>query len=214
MAEKKVRELSIEQMLDMRREGVTLQELANRLGVSRQRVQQLLGPTRAIIPHKVYPTREEREAARTQKKVDKFWSLVKIAAPDECWEWQGNINDSVGYGVLSFNGKHVYSHRLAHELTNGKIPDGMHILHSCDIPRCCNPALLRIGTPQENVKDRDNRKRNKPRCGSNAFYRNRNKEIVEQYDGTTGCLKSIADRYGIGTQMVYTVVRRYRNEQW
>ena len=48
----KVRELTIEEMLELRRQGVTLRELGDRLGISRQRVQQLIGNTRAIKPRK------------------------------------------------------------------------------------------------------------------------------------------------------------------
>ena len=53
----KVRELSQEEMLELRRQGVTLREIGERLGISRQRVHKILGNTRSIKP-----TSKERKA--------------------------------------------------------------------------------------------------------------------------------------------------------
>lgn len=47
----------------------------------------------------------------------------------------------------------VYAHRLSHELHTGPIPDGLHVLHSCDNPPCVNPGHLRVGTRSENLSE-------------------------------------------------------------
>ena len=52
-----------------------------------------------------------------------------------------------------------YAHRESHEMANGGIPDGLHILHSCDNRKCVNPGHLRAGTNQENVQDAMERSR-------------------------------------------------------
>lgn len=209
---KKQRDLSIDEMIALRKQGVTLREIGERLHISRQRVQMIIGPTRSIKPRKTKPTPEEREAAKSKRKIEKFWSLVKTASPDECWEWQGRTHPVTGYGSLTFNSKQVYAHRVAYELTNGKIPEGKNILHSCDNPKCCNPAHLRSGTQQENMEDRDKRKRAKARTGCAAYYRQRNKEIVEQYGGSLDEIPALAQRFGVGGSEVYNVILRARRK--
>ena len=75
------------------------------------------------------------------------------SAPDgACWNWT-RVTNGDGYGQLRVSGRMVYAHRLAYELGVGPIPDGLHILHSCDNPRCINPAHLSPGTRSRNMKE-------------------------------------------------------------
>ena len=85
----------------------------------------------------------------------KFWKYVNVAGPDECWNWRGGFaKDKYGKYHDPKAKKLVGSHRYAYEQVVGPIPPGMCILHSCDNPMCCNPAHLRVGTNQENQRDR------------------------------------------------------------
>lgn len=77
---------------------------------------------------------------------------LNSAEPGECWEWQRTHNGQ-GYGAMRVAGKMVYAHRLAFELAGNVIPNGMHVLHKCDNPRCIHPEHLEIGTASKNMAD-------------------------------------------------------------
>lgn len=95
-----------------------------------------------------------------------FWSKVDVRPrtpleKGKCWLWRGAL-DRHSYGQFkAFSGTSpLRAHRVAWEIFNGReVPDGMHILHSCDDPRCCNPDHLRPGTHGENMADKVSRGR-------------------------------------------------------
>lgn len=81
---------------------------------------------------------------------------------DECWETDLAPASAGRCHLCNGRGNRVLIHRLAWEAHNAEpIPEGMHILHSCDNPRCFNPAHLRVGTHQENMDDMVARNRSK-----------------------------------------------------
>jgi len=93
---------------------------------------------------------------------ERFWQKIDRRGPDDCWLWiakarLGNKGTFSGYGSIIGvqNGKKrpLYSHRVAWELTNGPIPDGLFVLHRCDVSLCCNPGHLFLGTQQVNLED-------------------------------------------------------------
>lgn len=90
-----------------------------------------------------------------QKYIDRFWNKVdKDSDPNGCWLWTGGCR--VGYGAC-FIGKGLtsLSHRASWILTNGPIPEGLHVLHGDLCPRnCVNSDHHRIGTAKENGEDR------------------------------------------------------------
>lgn len=53
------------------------------------------------------------------------------------------------------------ANRISHELHNGLIPEGMQVLHHCDVPACVNPTHLFLGTAVDNVEDKLRKGRHK-----------------------------------------------------
>lgn len=84
---------------------------------------------------------------------------AKLASEGDCLVFTGHRNEH-GYGVIrSDDGRTMLAHRAAYAVLVGPIPPGMHVLHSCDNPPCCNPQHLRVGTHEDNMRDRDVRGR-------------------------------------------------------
>lgn len=81
--------------------------------------------------------------------------LERLSMPEPntgCVLWMGTtISD--GYGMISVGRTMKLAHRVAYELANGPIPDGLWVLHRCDIPSCINPDHLFLGTHTDNVAD-------------------------------------------------------------
>ena len=74
-----------------------------------------------------------------------------------CVEFAGS-RDRKGYGRIGVQlgfCRHEtrLAHRVAWELENGPIPDGLNVLHRCDNPPCCNTEHLFLGTLADNNKD-------------------------------------------------------------
>jgi hypothetical protein len=85
---------------------------------------------------------------------------------DGCWIWTGAVQ-GFGYGSVTFNDgvkrRMRPVHRLVYELCVGPITDGKNVLHRCDVPRCCRPDHLFLGTQRENVHDCLSKERHRTR---------------------------------------------------
>lgn len=86
----------------------------------------------------------------------RFWSKVKVAGPDECWEWISPEVHKFGYGdfriYVNQKGQHNLAHRYVLELAGVDIKDKV-VMHKCDNPPCVNPAHLEVGTQSDNMRD-------------------------------------------------------------
>ncbi len=79
--------------------------------------------------------------------------------PNGCLEWRGSRSGN-GYGVITIDYKSVGTHRAMWEEMFGPIPNGLQVLHTCDNIICCEPDHLFLGTPADNMADRDAKGRN------------------------------------------------------
>lgn len=85
---------------------------------------------------------------------NRFWGKVEKSNDENgCWIWKGFLHKN-GYGVINIDGKNQFVHRVSYQIAyNEEIPEDMMILHSCNNRACVNPAHLRIGTHEQNMKD-------------------------------------------------------------
>ena len=67
---------------------------------------------------------------------------------ERCWTWMGSMYQN-GYGKIGRRGYMV--HRIAYELTKGKVPRNMCLDHLCKNRACINPDHLEIVSLVENV---------------------------------------------------------------
>lgn len=89
----------------------------------------------------------------TDAPEDVFWSKVdKSGGLEACWAWMGSISKK-GYGMFyrASDKRWLGAHRVAYELTVGRIPEGLHIDHLCRVRNCVNPSHLEPVTPTENT---------------------------------------------------------------
>lgn len=83
-----------------------------------------------------------------------------INRTESCWLWTGPLG-SQGYPQMrvgrSGNGPIWLVHRWAYQHFVGPIPEGLMVLHKCDIRHCSNPDHLYVGTQKDNMRDRSER---------------------------------------------------------
>ncbi len=69
-----------------------------------------------------------------------------------CHNWNGYTSHS-GYAAIRWDYTYLYTHRVAYELANGSIPEGLEVDHICHNKRCVNPAHLRAVTRKQNIEN-------------------------------------------------------------
>ena len=138
----------------------------------------------------------------------RFWDKVKIGSRTECWEWTA-AKFTKGYGAFGIRGKSERAHRVAWMLANQKPIGKYFILHSCDNPKCVNPAHLRRGTHRDNEKDKVNRGRQAGERNSNARL-TREDVLQLRYIYKSGWSSAdLANLVGMNTSHISKVVNNY-----
>ena len=102
-------------------------------------------------------------SARQKPTTDIGRFLAKIVCGlSDCWFWHGSL-DSSNYGRVTHKAAN-FAHRLSWHLFRGPIPEGMRVLHRCDVRNCVNPDHLFLGTQLDNIADMVAKGRNRGRA--------------------------------------------------
>lgn len=106
-----------------------------------------------------------KENPRTGEDVVLTLKKKSLTNEKGCFLFQGKTTKN-GYGRVQINNVETYIHRFSYSYFKMEIPEGLKVLHTCDIPNCWNPEHLFLGTQKENMHDMLNKGR--------GFYQNRN----------------------------------------
>lgn len=144
----------------------------------------------------------------------RFWDKVQIGEENECWNWTGG-RQSKGYGSFGIgNGKTALAHRVAYELENGPIPDGLLVRHRCDNQLCCNPEHLELGTVADNNRDAVERGRSATgeRNGRAKLTQEQVLEIRKLHKAKRKRIRELARLYKMHPNSISNIVKgRYWN---
>ena len=173
----------------MRAEGKTLAVIGSELGISRQRIHQIIGNSGRIIKVKVKPQQPTIE--------QRFWE--KVDKSGECWLWTG-AKTAEGYGAFSVNKKRVYAHRFSYTQHHGEIPAGSMVLHKCNNPGCVNPSHLYAGSAKDNAVDRS-------AAGNSVPYK-LNRKLAKRIRSQrpTHTISQLANMYNVSACTIVNVI--------
>ena len=132
----------------------------------------------------------------------------RIDPNTECWIWTGYIGGQ-GYGRLTNEKKPLSTHRLAYETWVGEIPEGLCVLHKCDVRSCINPDHLFLGTQKDNVQDcMEKGRRNSVRGSKHGHAKLTETEILKIRNMAGQLHKDIAAQFGVSRATIGDVLTR------
>lgn len=139
--------------------------------------------------------------------------LSKIQVVDGHWIWTKCTNRPGGYGLIKVDGIMELAHRVSWRVFRGPIPDGIKVLHECDLPLCINPDCLFLGTLSDNTQDMLSKGRNTPTRGeANARSKLTNDQVIRLRElSTSRSAIELAEAFSISKRQVGRIVH---NEHW
>ena len=143
---------------------------------------------------------------------DRFRSRLR-EEPSGCLVWTG-ARTSDGYGNIRVghgaSRRMVGAHRVAWELKNGPVPQGMEVMHSCDNPPCVRTEHLTLGTHQENLQDAASKGRTGKARGEGhgrTHLRNEDVQSIRRLAIAGGIsLRHLGRRFGVSKSTAHRIV--------
>jgi len=123
-----------------------------------------------------------------------------------CFLWQRSRIKG-GYGNIRVGNGNQYAHRLSYILFRSPIPDGLYVLHSCDVRRCINPSHLFLGTHADNMSDAVSKLRH--RHGESSHFAKLEESdvlsITERF-GSGDSIKELALSFGVVEESIRNIL--------
>lgn len=133
--------------------------------------------------------------------------MEKVKKTDSgCWEWQAFCMPN-GYGLFSIQGSNSLAHRVSYQLFVAAPDPMMDVMHSCDNPKCVNPAHLSLGSRTDNMQDA--RKKGRSAIGEKHGHSKLTAVQVLEIRDAAGQQREIAKAYAVSQATVSDIkVRR------
>ncbi|WP_332691684.1 HNH endonuclease signature motif containing protein [Devosia sp.] len=187
---------TVEAACELYRQGLSLRRVTAATGVGQYPIQRRLRETGDIRGRLDFQPTKAEQLKRYE------------VAPSGCWLWQGTITN-MGYGQLSIDGRKTLAHRAMCEHHGKPIPEGLDACHTCDTPRCVNPAHIFAGTRADNMRDaaRKGRTLTGERAPNSRLTEAQVREIRQAYQYGSG-VGDLAARMGITPRYLWAVANR------
>ncbi len=150
---------------------------------------------------------KDSEKDTTQARLNRYLKDM----PTGCREFTGQ-RDPRGYGRITAWGRRgQLAHRVAWEIANGPIPNGLFVCHACDNPPCCRIGHLWLGTNSDNARDMVQKGRNSvaPRIiGEQVNTCKLTPSLVRELRSSPMTAKELAEKYSISRVQVRNILSR------
>ena len=152
----------------------------------------------------------------TPKQSLNFWSKIKVAGKNECWNWIGAFGGIGNYGCFGVSGTIWRCNRLMFAMANSLSRDELptYVCHRCDNPSCVNPNHLFAGDPRINTHDMISKGRhrlnlNHPFGEQHCCHKLTEKQVLEIFRRRKAGegQRALAREFGVKHSAIYQIER-------
>ena len=144
------------------------------------------------------PRKKMRDLSDSDKA--RFHDKVERRGRGKCWEWNASLFPK-GYGRFAHHRRTLKAHRVAYWLSTGLDPfdrgETVLVCHTCNNPRCCNPAHLYLDDHRGNQRFKIKSERQRAGVGERNSHAKLTVADVLRIRRSSKTTVELAKRYGI-----------------